>query len=516
MNLLMGIDYGTGGAKGCLIDLEGNVLSYFFEEYPIITIKPDWSEHNPHLYWDIACRIIKECIKQAEAKPSNIKGVAISSALPSMVMMDRDGNPINNAYNLMDRRAKSEVEWVKKNIGEREVFKITANRLDDHHSAVNLMWEKNNRPEFYKKIYKVLTISSYINFKLTGKISEVYQNACFSGAYNIIEKKYDRELIKRLGLKTDVFPDLHYARDIIGEVSKKASDETGLQSGTPVAAGQVDFTASCIASGVINVGDIQANLGTCGNFGVINKSTNFIYEMITWGFTVGEDDTFITNATTTTGGMVLRYIRDNFSHLEKAAENLTGISTYQIFDTIAEKVPPGSDGLIVLPFLTGERTPIWDSYAKALVFGLSLKHNKSHLIRAVMEGVAFAMYDSFVYFLNKKININFPLVMHEGGAKSRIWRQIITDVFNVPTVLVRRKTGAPYGDAILAGVATGYFKDFSMCKKLAEYTDLLEPSEKNHKIYLEYFALYKKIYKHIKSDYRELSSLKDLVNKELG
>jgi xylulokinase len=510
MSKFLGIDYGTGGAKGCIIDLEGSVLGYYFEEYPIITLKPDWSEHDPKLYWEIACRIIKECIKQAKINPSDIKGIATSSALPSMVMIDRDGNPINNAYNLMDRRAKKEVEWVRNNIGEEEVFKVTANRLDDHHTAVNLLWEKNNRPQYFKKIYKVMTINAYINYKLTGRITEGHQNSCFSGAYNIVKKEYDTDLIEKMGLNPDLFPELCYARDIIGDVTSEAAEQTGLVSGIPVSSGQVDFTASCIASGVTSPGDIQANLGTCGNFGVVHKDTDFIYEMITWVFTVGEKDTYLTCATTTTGGMLLRFIRDVFSRLEVAAEDSFGISSYQLLDSQAEKSPPGSDGLIFLPYLTGERTPIWDSYAKGVVFGLSLNHNKSHFIRSAMEGVAYAMYDSLEYFKKKNIKINFPLIMHEGGAKSDIWRQIVTDVFNVSTVLTERKTGAPFGDAILAGVATGYLKDFSICKKWAKYIDKLEPGKENNRIYMEYFSLYKKIYEHIKQDYRELSRLREL------
>ena len=510
MAAFLGIDYGTGGAKGCIIDIEGNVLGYVFEEYPIITLKPDWSEHDPQLYWKIACRITSGCIAQAKINPEEIKGIAISCALPSMVMIDKQGNPVNNAYNLMDRRAKSEVQWVRANIGEKEVFDITANRLDDHHSAVNIIWEKTNRPDSFKNIYKTFSISSFINFKLTGIAAEAHQCACFSGVYNIKERKYDTELIEKMGLDPDIFCKTHYAEEIIGKVSSKAAEETGLAPGTPVVAGQADFTASCIASGVTDVGDIQSNLGTCGNFGVIHKNEDFIYEMISWGFTVGEKDTYITAATTTTGGMLLRYIRDVFSQLEVAAENSFGLSSYALLDSQAEKASPGSDGLIILPFLTGERTPIWDSYAKAVIFGLSLNHNRSHFIRAAMEGVAFAMYDSLKYFINKNVKLNFPLVMHEGGAKSNIWRQIITDVFNVPTVLTKRKTGAPFGDAVLAGVATGHFKDYSMCKQWAEYVNMLEPDEKNHKKYMQYFELYKEIYNHIKQDYRKLSRLREL------
>jgi sugar (pentulose or hexulose) kinase len=230
----LGLDYGTGGAKGCIADANGNVLGYFFEEYPIITLKPGWSEHDPHLYWEIACRIIKGCIEQSKINPTEIKGIAVSCALPCMVMIDKEGSPISNAYNLMDRRAVKEVQWVKDNVGEKEIFKITANRLDDHHSAVNLLWEKKNRPDIYNRIYKIFTISSYINFRLTGNISEVHQNACFSGVYDIIGKRFNDDLINKFGISSEIFPELHFARDIIGTVSSNAASQTGLVEGIPV------------------------------------------------------------------------------------------------------------------------------------------------------------------------------------------------------------------------------------------------------------------------------------------
>jgi len=505
-----GLDFGTGGAKGCIIDLDGKVLSYAFSEYPIINLKPGWSEHDPGLYWKIACQIISQCVEKAKIKPPEIKGVAISSALPCMVMVDREGKPVNNAYNLMDRRAIDEVEMLKDLIGEDKMFKITGNRLDDHPSIVNLLWEKKNRPDDYKKIFKALTIDGFIVFKLTGKYSIVHQNATFVGAYNLVKKEFDQEIIEQIGLDRNIFPELLFSKDLAGEVTRLAAEETGLAAGTPVAAGQTDFNASCIASGVIDEGDIQSNLGTCGNIGIIHKDTDFMYEMIAFIFTVGEENTYITVPTTTTGGMSLRFIRDKFSQLEIAAEQSFGIDAYDILNSQAENIPPGSEGLITLPFLTGERTPIWDPHARGVVFGLSLNHNKGHWIRSTMEGVAYAMYDSFRLIKKSGMKINLPIVMHEGGAKSNLWRQIITDVFNIPTVLTKQRTGAPFGDAYLAGVVTGYFKDFSKCKELAEYVNRMEPDRGRHELYMEYFSLYKKVYNDLKDDYRELSRIREL------
>ena len=508
-DLIFGLDFGTGGAKGCLIDTAGEVLAYAFREYPIIRLRPGWSEHDPQLYWQYTCEIIRECIDSAQIPPKWIKGIAVSSALPCMVMVDGNGVPISNAYNLMDRRATAEAQWLKEHIGEEHIFKLTGNRVDDHPALVNLMWEKNNRFYLFQKIFKILTIEGYINYKLTGNYTLVHQSASFFGiAYDIINKSFNLDLLKRIGIRPELIPELHHCDEIIGEVQKDAADETGLAAGTQVAAGQADFNASCLASGVIEEGEVQCNLGTCGNFGVIHKSTDFMFTMLCLSFTVGSKDTYITIPTTTTGGMSIRYLRDTISGLEMETQRTLNIDAYDLLNLQAERVPPGSEALVVLPFLTGERTPIWDVHARGCIFGLSLHHTKGHIVRATMEGVAYAMYDSFRLIKESNKKISVPIVMHEGGAKSRLWRQIITDVFNVPTVLTQKRAGAPLGDAILAGVAVGILKDFSVCKQWVKYIERMEPVSQNHKLYMDYFQLYKNIYSHIKEDYRALAELR--------
>ncbi|WP_341875986.1 FGGY-family carbohydrate kinase [Defluviitalea saccharophila] len=511
-NYLMGMDYGTGGAKVCIIDEEANILSYAFREYPIYTDKPDWSEHDANLYWEHTCDMIKECIEKANINPKDIKGIGTSSALPSMVMVDKDYKPINRAYNLMDRRAKKEVQWLRENIGQEEIFKISGNRLEDHPSIVNLMWEKNNRPEDFKRIYKALTIDGFIRLKLTGKATASYSAGAFYGvAYNVFSNQFEKELMDKIGISIDLMPEVYRCEEIIGEVTYEAAKETGLAEGIAVAAGQVDCNAGWVGAGATQVGDVQMNLGTCGNFGVIHKDPNFLDSMISCAYTIDSENTYITVPTTTTGGQSLRYLRDQFSHMERAMEKLVpNFDAYDYLNMEAEKINIGSDGLIILPYLMGERTPIWDVDAKGVIFGLSLNHTKGHLVRAMMEAVAYALYDSFVLLKEKNIKINSPIVLNEGGAKSKLWRSIITDVFNVPTALVKSRVGAPFGDAILAGVAVGIFKDFSIAKEKTEYIDLIEPNQKNHEIYMEYFKLYKKLYEDIKEDYKALAHLRNL------
>jgi sugar (pentulose or hexulose) kinase len=513
---LLGMDYGTGGAKACIINTSGEVLGFSFEEYPFIHEKPGWSEHDPVLYWQIASRLISSCIEQSQIQPGEMRAIAVSSALPSMVMVDKNHDPVERAYNLMDRRAIKEVEWLVDTFGEEKLYRISGYRLEDHPSLVNLLWEKRNRPDSFQRVEKALTIDGYITLKLTGQAVLHYSGASFYGvAYDLRNRRFDEGLLKELGIPASILPELARCTDIIGKVSKEAAEQTGLTEGIPVAAGQVDCNASFIGAGAIEEGDVQSNLGTVGNFGVIFKDVDFVFSdighlMINIEYTV--DGTYITVPTTTTGGQLIRYIRDTFSQMEVETERTLGVSSYDLLNLQAQKVPLGCDGLIVLPFLMGERTPIWDVYSRGVVFGLSLNHSKGHLVRAMMEAVAFAMYDSFRLIQEAGLKINKPIVLNEGGAVSRLWRQIITDVFDTPIVLVKRRTGAPFGDAILSGVASGVFKDFSVARKWFEGIEPMEPDAGNHDSYMKIFPLYKRLYEHLKQDFRDLADLRERLS----
>ena len=517
---LLGIDYGTGGAKACVIDLQGTVLGFAFREYPFFHEHPGWSEHDPAGYWQVCCALIHEVLAEAGAVaglvPSEIRGIAVSSALPSLVMVDRDHRPIERAYNLMDRRAIEEVRWLKETCGEQRLFQLTGNRLEDHPTIVNLVWEKRNRPQSYARIYKALTIDGYITLKLTGQAVLNKSAASFYGvAYDLRRLAFDLDVLDEVGIDPNLMPGLARCDEIVGTVTARAAEETGLAAGIPVAAGQVDCNAGYLGAGAVNEGDIQCNLGTVGNFGLVYTDRAFAFSEtgfqmgINFPYTVDCENTLITVPTTMTGGQSIRYLRDEFGQVEVETERVLGVSAYDLLNLEAAKVPLGSEGLIVLPYLMGERTPIWDALSRCVVFGLSLNHGKGHLVRAMMEGVAYAMYDSFRLIRESGLKINLPLVMNEGGAISLMWRQIIADVFSVPIVLVKRRTGAPFGDAILAGVATGVLPGFEIAQEWAETIEPMEPNPENHARYMEYHRLYRNLYEHLAGDFQELARIRE-------
>ncbi len=510
---LLGIDFGTGGAKACLIDDEGAVLGYAYREYTILHPKPGWSEHDPETYWRVTCEMIGQILQETSCPPQEIAGIAVSSALPSMVLVDRQGLPLAPALNLMDRRAVDEVAAIRDLVGESVIEEVSANRIEDHPSLVNLFWFARHRPDVYSSIHSALTIDGFIVSRLTGRCTLNRSGAVFYGvAFDIRKGDFRPELLELLGIDREILPSLCDCTEVVGSTTAEAASATGLAVGTAVVGGQVDCNAGWIAGGAVSPGDMQLNLGTCGVLGVVHQSMDYLsnpdgLRMVNIPYTTSPADTFSAVAVTTTGGQALRYLRDTFGNVEVDVERLLKVSSYDLLTLQARDVPPGSEGLLVLPYLMGERSPIWDSAARGVVFGLSLHHGRGHLVRAFMEGVAYALFHSYSVLRRTGLQASHPLIFNEGGAKSEVWRRIVTDVFGIPTARLQGSAGAPLGDAILAGVGVDVFDDFSVARQWARYGEHLEPDERNHHRYLEYFQVYQDLYGNVSRSFQDLQAL---------
>ena len=507
---LLGIDIGCGGIKACIIDTSGKVLGYEFKEHEIVASKDGWSESDPNIYWKNTCYLINKLLSGPSVSLQKIRGLCVSSSVPALIMIDKEGNPINLAYNFLDNRASDEIEWLKENIGSERIFNLTAFNPNEQPVITSILWEKNNRKQDYKRINKVVTPDGFLNLKLTENITLNYSCATFFGiAFDIVKKEFDQSILKEIGIDNNIIPDLYPCEDLIGEVTSKASKETGLPLGIPVIAGTVDAYAGWIGGGAIEEGDLQINLGTAAVIGSPKRDSNFLPHLWNGVYPINSKENYVIFGSTTTGGHLLRYMRDNFSKFELYIENISGIDSYELLTLEAQKIDIGSNGLIVLPYLMGARTPEYNRDARGVIFGMSLSHSRGHLIRAMMEGVAYSVYDNFKTIEKNLSKINYPIVLNEGGAKNRLWRRIFTDVLNKPTVLLENRTGAPYGDAIIAGVSIGILQGYEVAKEWANYIDYMEPIKENHRVYLEYFELFKKIYLDLNSDFKMLSNIRE-------
>lgn len=510
---LLGIDFGTGGAKACLATVDGAVLGHRYAEYPMIQERPGWCEHDAEAYWTITCDLVAGVLADAGMSGREVAGVAVSSALPSLVLVDDAGAPLAPAITLMDRRAVDEIDVVLDAVGERRISELTANRVEDLPSLVSLLWYQRHRPETYARVARALTVDGFVIHRLCGEyVANVSSGVFFGVAFDIRRGCFDEAVLDRLGLPTEVLPRIVDCTDVVGEVTAAAAGATGLARGVPVAGGQVDCNASWIAGGATRAGDMQLNLGTCGVLGVVHDRADFLggdvgHRMINIPYTTDPRGTYTAVAATTTGGQALRYFRDTFGALEVRTGQDLGISPYDLLTTQARDIPPGCEGLLVLPYLMGERSPLWNPRARGVVMGLSLHHTRGHVLRAFLEGVGFALYDSYRQLVDSGIDTTLPLVFNEGGARSDVWRRIVVDIFGVPGTLLRGSGGAPLGDAVLAGVAVGALDGFDVAREWAVTGDTMEPDLARHRCYEEYFEVYRSVYSHLVDDFDALARL---------
>jgi len=510
---LVGCDVGTGGTKAAVMASDGTVLGSHFVEYPLITTKTAEdrfpgakAEQEPEWYWNAAADTIRASIHQSGVAPREIKGVGISGLSPTCILVDKDRRPLQNAHIWMDRRATTECAWLRREIGEERIFRMSGNLIDPFYGAPKLMWIKNNRPDLYQKTYKFLSAVGYLGMKLTGKTVMDYSNAALVGiVFDIVNRKWNEELIEAIGLHPAKFPAPFPCDEVIGEVTKEAAERTGLAPRTPIVAGTVDSTAAWLASGAVDAGATQLIMGTSGSLGVVHDTPTFTRGMITVIHAAESRRKYLTVGALVCAGALIRYFRDNFAHLEKATEAIFGINAYDILNEEAKRVPVGSDSLIVLPYFMGERTPIWDAHARGVVFGLSLDHGRGHWVRAMMEGVGYAVLHNFELMQASGLKMQMPIVLCEGGARSSLWRQIIADILNVECTHAASSQGAPVGDALIAGVGVGIFKNYNIVKDLIQCGDKSIPNPENHARYMKLYAVFRSLYPALKNQYLNLA-----------
>jgi sugar (pentulose or hexulose) kinase len=368
------------------------------------------------------------------------------------------------------------------------------------------MWEKNNRPQLYKQAYKLQTAADYPCMKLTGKGVTDYSNASLIGiVFDIVKRRWDTDLIEKIGLEPEKFPEPYPCDEVIGEVTREAAERTGLAPGTPVVAGTVDCNAAWVAGGAVDSGSTQLVMGTAGVLGVVHEEPTFTKDMITIIHTADSRTKYTTLAALVSCGALIRYFRDTFGQLEMATQQMTGIGAYALLNEEAAHVPPGSNGLIVLPYFMGERTPIWDTHARGVAFGLSLDHGRGHLIRALMEGAAYGLLHNFELMRQSGLKMNLPLILSEGGANSPMWRQIIADVLNVECAFATSSKGAPVGNAVCAGVGVGLYKDYDVVKDWVKLAQRCTPNPENHARYRKLYGIYRDLYPAVKDLFTRLA-----------
>jgi len=505
-DILIGIDIGSSNVKTVMFDKNYNLLASEAQEYPTIVPKPGWTEYNPEDWWNCVKLTLKRVFAKTMIEPTRIAGLGVSSLGCCPVPMNEAGEIVYNGIPWSDQRAQEEVGFLIKVLGDK-IFDICKNFPTTMNCTPHLMWIKNHEPEIYKKIYKFSEPSGFLAQKFTGEfaLDLSFASATVFG-FNMHKIDWDVELIKSMGLDKEIFPRLHKNTECIGYINKKAAKDTGLAEGIPVYSGGPDLTAGALAAGVLYSGQGFYSMGSGANIIAITDNPEVKSRYLIGWFHAKGSELRMMDGVQGSIGYSLRWFRDQFCGLEQKASELLNknISDFQILDLEASTVKPGSGGIVYIPYLFGKFHPILNPKAKAAFFGLSPNTNKSHLIKAVMEGCCYDMYESFKNLQELGLKPR-EIVVTGGPSKSNTWCQALADVTNIPFKTVIAPEASPFGDAILAGVGSGLFNSLDEVIEDAIKVDkIFTPNEKNHAIYKELFELYLSIYQSSIKNYDKL------------
>jgi len=496
MTYTLGIDVGTFESKGVLADSHGEIVANAARPHEMIVPRPGWAEHRSREdWWDDFTHIARTILDETGVSPVDIKAVACSAIGPCMLPVDATGEPLMNAVLYgVDNRAEREVAELTERIGEDVLLDRCGNALTSQSVGPKILWLRRNRPEIFAKTAKVLTSTSYLVFRLTGEyVIDHYTAANFSPLYHVDALDWSSELADDI-VALDKLPRLAWSTDIAGRITSEAARETGLAEGTPVTAGTVDAAAEALSVGVTRAGDMMLMYGS--TIFIITLTDDRVRDPRLWYAPWLIEGQHASMAGLATSGTLTHWFRD------QVARDLDSADAFPLLAGEAEASPPGANGLLLLPYFSGERTPIHDPFAKGCLFGLNLTHTRGDIYRALLEGIAHGTNHVFETY-REVGQAPVRVLAVGGGTKNRIWCQSTSDICGIDQIVCEKTIGASYGDAFMAAVAIGAAEldDIADWNPVAS-TVTAEPSE----VHAKQYRLFRRLYEQTKDIARELDT----------
>jgi xylulokinase len=498
MAYFLGIDSSTTGVKALLIDESGAVAGTATTELPLSTPKPLWSEQDPADWWEGTAKSIRQALAETGISGQAVAAVGLTGQMHGLTLLDEAGEVLRPAILWNDQRTGAECDDIRTRLGKEKLIQITGNDALTGFTAPKILWVRKHEPEIYAKARHILLPKDYVRFKLTGAYALDRAGGAGTLLFNLAERDWSAEVLEALDIPADWLPPTHEGPEVTGRISAEAAQATGLQAGTPVVGGGGDQAAQAVGVGAVQPGIIALTLGTSG---VVFASTPepFIEpEGRLHAFCHAVPGRWHLMGVMLSAAGSLRWYRDTVA---------AGVDFDDLLAPTAD-VRPGSEGLLFLPYLTGERTPHPDPLARGAFVGLTVRHGQAHLTRAVLEGVAFGLRDSFELMKSVGLAEVSQVRVSGGGAKSPLWRQILADVLNVELVTVNTTEGAALGAALLAGVGAGAWPDVdTACERCIGLTGSTSPKAESAAKYEPLYAQYRALYPALKDISHNLSDL---------
>ena len=493
---ILGIDIGTSGTKVAVYDESLAFLASFSSEYDIITEQPGWAEQHPDTWWEATVSALKKMASSYDL--SLVKSIGLTGQMHGLVLLDKDGTPLRSSIIWCDQRTGAECAEMTSFFGEEKIQTITGNPALPGFTAAKLRWVYKNQPDVFAKIDRVMLPKDYIRFRLCGIAATDYSDASGMQMLDLEKRQWNHEILSYLHIAETQLPSLHYGDEITGRVTRAGAKATGLPIGVPVVAGAGDQASSAIGNGIIDEGDMSLTIGSSG---VIFAATKRL--------TVDGPGRFHTMChavrnmypvmTVTQGaGASLKWFKDRFYAEEQIRAIKDGKDIYQQLNSLAEAVPIGSHGVVFLPYINGERSPHRDPDARGVFYNLSSFHQKDHLLRSVYEGISFSLAECYGILRHSGIKAS-RLIAAGGGARSAMWLQMLSDLFNKRIIKSEISDSGTLGAAMLAAVGVNLFPSLDAAiKTQIPARESYMPNRTNHEEYRGQYAVFRRLYRRLK------------------
>jgi len=506
MAYLLGLDVSTTGAKALLIDERGDVVASATTEYPLSTPRPLWSEQAPNDWWVGAYTSIQAALNRARLTGDDVCGVGLTGQMHGLVLMDKSGQVLRPAILWNDQRTGPQCAEITQEVGGLDkLLGLIGNAVLPGFTAPKILWVRQNEPEVYACAAHILLPKDYVRYRLSGEYATEVSDASGTCLLDVAHRRWSDAMLKALDIPADWLPRCTESPEVSGRVSAAVADITGLKAGTPIVGGGGDQAAQAVGSGVIKPGVISVTSGTSGVVFACSDKYAAEAQGRLHAFCHAVPGRWHLMGVMLSAGGSFRWLRDSLGDPERSTASLIGDDPYDLLTREAARAPVGSEGLLFLPYLTGERTPYPDPEARGAFVGLTVRHNKSHVVRSVLEGVSFGLRDSLE--LIKGLDVPIEQVRASGGgARSSLWRQIQADVFGTELVLVNVTEGAAYGAALLAGVGAGVFASVDEAvAQTVRVTDRTLPVPENAQRYQKLYPVYRSLYPALQATFHTLA-----------
>ncbi len=480
--VLLGIDIGTTATKGILLDPNHGVVAEAQAPATLRSPETGWAEEDPAEWWQNVATVVKACLEQVDAGPEIIAGIGVSGMVPTLILLDDRGRVLYPSIQQNDARAFREIETFRAQVDEEQVLARTGSAITQQSIGPKLLWLRRHHPEVMAQAAHLMGSYDYIVYKLTGRYAIERNWALESGLFDLHRQDWDEELLALSTIHRDWLGSVHWPSDIVGEVTAEAARWTGLRPGTPVVAGSADHIASAFSAGLKAPGDLLVKLGGAGDILysldelVIDPRLFLDYHVI--------PGKYLLNGCMAASGSIIKWFRQHFA----------GDADYALLDREGAATPPGSDGLILLPYFLGEKTPIHDPRARGVFFGLTLTHTRGHLYRAILEGIAYGFRHHLEVLAERGLTATRARVTN-GGARSALWKQVTADVLGIPLEQIAHHPGSSLGAAFVAGMGVGAFQRWDEIERFIEIARVVEPNPALSQRYQTLFAIYRDLYR---------------------